>query len=239
MRRSIVPLAIVAAALALAGCASGTPAATPSTSASTPAASPSTEAKLAAGWLENGRAIGVVTWGSSTCVPVGGAASVDGETISIPLSDAADEGACTRDYVPRVTLVATPDGVDPAADHIVAVTGGAAAAQAKLAGVAGLGGPSAAPTDGPSAGWTAEEGLFVLVTYGSGCSPQVKEVAATGDAEVTVTFAKPPAGQVCTMSYGPRASVAQVSGLKASEDVTAVLNGDGLQGVRIPIVGAN
>jgi hypothetical protein len=240
MRRFAIAVATAVVALALGGCAASADG--PASSSPAPSGTsgpPSTHSSLAAAWVEDGRAIGVVTWGSSSCVPVGNDASVAGDVIHLRLSDAAGETACTSDLGPRVTLVRTPDGVDPAKDYRVQVIGAGVQAEAALAGVTGLGGPSAAPTDGPTAGWTADDGLFVIVTYGSGCRPQVEDAAATADAEVTVTFAVPPAGQVCTMSYGPRGSVATVTGLKASANVTAVLNGDGLEDVRVPIAGTN
>jgi hypothetical protein len=237
MRRITAFLATaVLASLALAGCASQPGA---KMSSAPPSSSAPGDAKVAAGWLDDGRMIGVVTWGSSTCVPVGGEATVSGDAIDIPFSSAADQTACTADYAPRVTLVATPAGVDPSKDYDIRVTGADVAGAGSLDGVAGLGGPSAPASEGPSAGWTGEDGLFVMVTHGSGCKPQVEDAVASGPAEVTVTFAKPPAGQVCTQQYGPRGSVAQVSGLQKSEGVTAVLNGDGLDGVHVPIVGAD
>jgi hypothetical protein len=237
MRRITAALATAAlAVLALAGCSTQPNTHPPSES---PTSSAPGDAKVAAGWLDDGRMIGVVTWGSSTCVPVGGEASVSGDAIDIPFSSAADQTACTADYAPRVTLVMTPAGVDPSKDYDIRVTGADVAGAGSLDGVEGLGGPSAPASEGPSAGWTDEDGLFVMATYGSGCKPQVESAVASGAAEVTVTFAKPPAGQVCTQQYGPRGSVAQVSDLQKSENVSAVLNGDGLDDVRVPIVGEN
>lgn len=238
MRRLAGLVAAVLVVVVLSGCSVRSDPSGTGPAPSPPAESPSA-AQVAAGWLENGRTIGVVTWGSSSCVPVGRSATVDGDTITVPLSSAAGQTACTSDYGPRVTLVATPAGVDPSRDYDLRVVGTEVVGDADLNGVAGLAGPGAPPTDGPSAGWTDEDGLFVLVTYGSGCRPRVEDAAATGAAEVTVTFSRPPHGQVCDMSYGPRGSVAHVSGLQESEGVTAVLNGDGLDGVRVPVVGEN
>lgn len=239
MRRTAAALMTALALVTLAGCSlrPDVPAGEPSSPA--PSTDGPVSVQVAAGWLEGGRTIGVVTWGSSTCVPVGGAATLEGDVISVPFSRAAGETVCTADLAPRVTLVATPAGVDPAQDYEVHVTGSAVAGDADLDGVDGLAGPGGAPSDGPSAGWTGEDDLFVIVTFGSGCRPQVQDAAATGPAEVTVTFAEPPKGQVCTMTYGPRGSVAQVTGLEDDENVTAVLEGDGLDGVRVPIVGEN
>ena len=239
MRRIAALLATALVVVVLAGCSirPGAPSGAP-TNAS-PSATDAPAAQVAAAWLENGRTIGVVTWGSSSCVPVGGAATLTDDTITVPLSIAAGQTACTSDLAPRVTLVATPTGVDPARDYDLRVVGAEVSGEADLDGVDGLVGPDAPPTDGPGAGWTDKDGLFVLVTYGSGCRPRVQDASPTGPAEVTVTFARPPQGQVCDMSYGPRGSVAEVTGLQDDENVTAVLNGDGLAGVRVPIVGEN
>ena len=244
MRRFAGLLTALLVVAVLSGCSvrSDIPPAVPSgvpTGSAPPQPTGGPTAQVAAGWLQDGRTIGVVTWGSSSCVPVGGAATVAGDTITVPLAAAAGQRACTSDLAPRVTLVATPAGVDPAQDYDLRVVGSEVSGEADLDGVDGLAGPSAPPTDGPSAGWTGEDGLFVIVTFGSGCRPRVEDAAATGPAEVTVTFARAPHGQMCDMSYGPRGSVAHVSGLQESEGVTAVLNGDGLDRVRVPVVGEN
>ena len=80
---------------------------------------------LGAAWLDNGRMIGLVTLGSSTCVPP--AESADGQRATAcsrspsPTPDA--DQACTADLVPRVTLVTVPEDVDPAQDLTIEVTG--------------------------------------------------------------------------------------------------------------------
>ena len=93
----------------------------------------------------------------------------------------------------------------------------------------------------PSAGWTDADGQFVLLTWGSSsCAPVISEVAATGPAEVTVTFETHPADQVCTMDMAPRATIAVVDGLQEDSDVSAILAGSPeFDNVRIPIYGEN
>ena len=93
----------------------------------------------------------------------------------------------------------------------------------------------------PSAGWTDTDGQFVLLTWGSSsCAPVISEVAASGPAEVTVTFETPAADQVCTMDMAPRAAVAVVDGLEEDSDVTLVLaGGPEFDNVTVPIYGSN
>src|SRR5690606_34524378 len=91
----------------------------------------------------------------------------------------------------------------------------------------------------PSAGWTGEDGQFVILTWGSSsCAPMAETVTASGPAEVTVIFATPPTDQVCTMDMAPRALITAVDGLDADDDaeVFAVLTGAEFDNVRIPIV---
>jgi hypothetical protein len=107
-----------------------------------------------------------------------------------------------------------------------------------LAGVAGLEGGGVAEY-APSAGWTGADGQLVLLTWGSSsCPPVVADATATGPAEITVTFADPPADQVCTMDMGPRGTLVEVPGLSAPpDDAELVLAGDAFDGIRLPIVG--
>ena len=70
-----------------------------------------------AAWLDDGRIIGLVTTGSSTCVPAADEAMLEDDgTLSVTLVEPEADTACTTDLVPRVTLVEVPEGVDPAED---------------------------------------------------------------------------------------------------------------------------
>ncbi len=69
--------------------------------------------------------------------------------------------------------------------------------------------------------------------------PVVEDVVAGAPAEVTVTFATPPADQVCTMDMRPRGTIAFVPDLEADADVFAVLAGAEFDNVRIPILGTD
>jgi ABC-type transport system substrate-binding protein len=232
-----LPVALLLAGGALAGCAS-TPSAAPS-SAST--ASGSTDAEIDAAWLDDGRIIGLVTTGSSTCIPAADEATLQADgSLAVTLIEPDADTACTRDLVPRVTLVELPEGVDPSKDLAITVTGDGFAGSTDLEGVEGLAGGGM--TDYlPSAGWTDTDGQFVLLTWGSSsCAPVISEVAASGPAEVTVTFETPAADQVCTMDMAPRAAVAVVDGLEEDSDVSLVLaGGPEFDNVTIPIYGSN
>lgn len=232
-----LPLALLLAGGVLAGCASQ--------AANAPTADPtdggSTEAEIDAAWLDDGRIIGLVTIGSSTCVPAADDATLQADgSLAVTLVEPDADAACTADMAPRVTLVEVPEDVDPSQDLAITVTGDGYSGTAELDGVDGLTGGGM--TDYlPSAGWTETDGQFVLLTWGSStCVPVISEVAASGPAEVTVTFETPPADQVCTMDMAPRATLAVVDGLEEDSDVELVLSGGPeFDNVRIPIYGEN
>jgi hypothetical protein len=231
------PVALLVAGAALAGCASQ--------AATAPSSSPSSgdgsEAEIEAAWLDDGRIIGLVTMGSSSCVPTADGATLEADgSLSVTLVEPDADTVCTADFAPRVTLVDVPEGVDPAEDLAITVTGGEYTGTTELEGAEGLAGGGM--TDYlPSAGWTDTDGQFVLLTWGSSsCVPVINDVAASGPAEITVTFETPPADQVCTMDMAPRATIASVEGLEEDSNVELVLAGSPeFDNVRIPIYGEN
>lgn len=220
--------ALSLAALALTACA--TPAG--SGTGSTPAPSQTQPAQfsgdLEAAWLDGGRRIGVVTWGSSTCPPIPGEATAEGQIVSVSLEDPEGQ-PCTRDIAPRASVIGVPAGVDVTEDVTLKVTYNDATATTELDGDDDLPGASAGETDYlPSAGWFDETG-FVLLTWGSStCLPQIDTVASPSAEQVTVTFVDPPADQVCTMDMAPRATIIDVEGPGDEDDVTLTLVGGGL-----------
>lgn len=226
-------LALLAAGV-LTACA--TPAG--SGSNSTPSSSSSTgdDAEISAAWLDGGSMIGLVTFGSSTCVPTAGEPSYSNGVLEVELSPAEDDAACTRDYVPVVTLVAVPEDVDPSKELEIKVTG-------SVTGDTDLDGVAEFPTVEefmPSAGWTGEDDQIVILTWGSStCAPVVESAMATGASEVTVTFATPPADQVCTMDMAARGTVAVVQDIEESSGAVAILTGAGFENVSVPIVGSD
>ena len=225
------------ASIALAGCATpsgGSPSEEPSSQAIEP------DPDLGAAWLDDGRLIGLVTLGSSTCVP-GLADEATYEDGVLQVEFAAPEGdmACTSDLVPRVTLVGVPEDVDPEENLAIEVNGEDYFGEVELAGVPGL--ASGGETDyEPSAGWATAAGQFVLLTWGSStCVPVIDDVAATGPAEVTLTFQDPPKDQVCTMDMVGQGQVTAVNDLEEDSDVQLILTKGGFLGLKLPIYGTN
>lgn len=221
------------AAGALAGCATGpsaplVPDSSPDATASTPPSG------IGAAWVSGGRAIALVTTGSSSCPPVlDGEPSVAGATVTVQLAESPREG-CTRDMAPRATLVGLPSGVDASKKLTITVTG-AAQGEATLAGLASV---SAAPAEfTPSAGWV-DDSLVAIVTYGSStCVPSVEAVTAAGS-DVAVQFATPPADQICTMDIAPRVTLADIGREAGSGAVSLVLSGGNVDAsAPIPVLG--
>lgn len=225
-------LALGLAALGLAACATPAPGVSPTTAASVPAG------EIGAAWLDDGRAVGVVTWGSSSCVPFAGEPMYDATTSTVTVELTDPEGAaCTRDYVPRGSLVSLPAGVDPAEDLAVVVTG-TYAGSTSLTGDAALTGQPGGMTEYlPSAGWYDHGGFLILTWGSSSCVPQLEGAEATGPDQVTATFVTPPADQVCTADMGPRVTVAEVTDVPEGADVTLLLAGGEFADVEVPIAG--
>ncbi|MBB3157170.1 hypothetical protein FHS07_000854 [Microbacterium proteolyticum] len=209
---------------ALTGCASGA-ASAPSSSLPSEAATAVPAGEVGAAWVDAGRSIAVVTYGSSSCVPtVGGDPQIADGALTVDLVDPS-QGPCTRDMAPRATLVGLPAGTDPSADLAVRVTG-AADGETLLAGLTDV--PTASEDLAPSAGWVSSS-LVAIVTYGSSsCVPTVESVSADGD-DVAVQFATPPADQVCTMDFVPRVTLADVGAEAGDGPVSLILSGGNVQ----------
>lgn len=229
IRAGIAAAAVIASAvLVLAGCA---------TSPATPAPSPvptdapqTTEPQpddIDAAWLDNGRMIAVITWGSSSvdCTPQAADVTADGQNVTVTMAEFDETLACTADFTARATPVALPAGVDPTKEITVTVAIGDQKLDTDLDGAKGVTGVPGEPTDYlPSAGWFDDNGL-VLLTWGSStCRPVVQDFAETADA-LTVTFAASEAP--CTFDMVPRATVLQAT----NDDITTLtLVGDNLDG---------
>ena len=240
VRKALIALGAGAVALlVLAGC-TATPA-SPGSSSSVPADGSVSEVEVDATWLDDGRMIGIITYGSSTCVPVvEDAALQDNGTFAVILADADTDEVCTTDMVPRVTLVDALPDMDPAVDLEITVAGDGFTGDTDLDGVRGLDPTNTASEYAPSAGWIDDDDSFVLVTWGSStCVPVVASTEVVAPSEVTVTFVDPPADQICTMDMVPRALITSVADLDEDEGVTAVLVGDDFDGLRVPIYGSN
>ncbi|MCR2802086.1 hypothetical protein QNO21_00940 [Microbacterium sp. zg-Y818] len=209
----------------LSACATDSSDPTPPASGGTGGA---TEVEVDAAWLDGGRMVGLVTQGSSSCVPIadGATLSADG-VLEVTLVEPASE-VCTADMAPRVTVVSLPAGIDPSQDLQIEVAGDGYRGETDLDGVAGLPAPSGETDYAPSAGWV-DDGVFAIVTWGSSsCPPTVQDIEVTASDAVTVTFAEPEPDRMCTMDIAPRAVLAYPEGdLDADAPVTLTLTGGG------------
>lgn len=227
--------ALAAMTLLIAGCASG-PASPKPTSSAAPdgsgaSSAPVVEDDIEAAWLDDGRMVGIVTLGSSTCIPIVDEITGVGQTVRVSLVDApAVEGSepiCTADLAPRATLAALPEGVDPTKDVELVVTLGDITDDVDLDGNPGLTGvPGETTTFEPSAGWFDDEGV-VLLTWGSSTCPPIVEDADQQATGATISFATQDGA--CTMDMAPRATVIGLSG-DIDDDVpfALTLTGGGL-----------
>lgn len=181
--------------------------------------------------LDDGRAFAVVTWGSSSCVPTVADVTGDGQTVIVTLTDGDDaDRACTADYAARASIGTLPEGVDSTQDITLQVTYGDVADDVDLDGDASFTGVPGSPTEyTPSAGWI-DDGMLVLLTWGSSsCPPVVESLEGSGSAG-TVTFTTDDS-QVCTMDMAPRATLLSFPDDSVEDDAFALtLVGGGLDG---------
>lgn len=243
LRRTVASLSLLIPAVALAGCAPGpqttTPQApAPSTSSKEPSPAPEPSApaegmRADAAWLDAGRVIGVVTWGSSSCVPFAEDPAASGQEVSVTLTD--PEGRpCTKDLVARASVVGVPAGVNPKEDVTLKVSYLGQESSFELDGDDDLTGTPGDPTDyAPSAGWFDDDKGIVLLTWGSSsCPPVVEKVDDAADA-ITVSFTTTKGA--CTADVGPRATVISVAN-GGDDDRQLVLVGDNLD-AKVKILG--
>lgn len=201
-------LALTAVALLTAGCAAG-PGAPAPTSSADPSSSASASADgvvsafsdIEAVWLDSGRGLAVVTWGSSSCAPEVADVSGGEQRIDITLAGSAEK-ACTDDLAPRALYLDVPDGVDVSKDVELRVAHGARTDHLDLDALA-----EAPPArDGQpqaSAGWFEDDGIVLLTWGSSSCAPVVEAVEPDPDG-ARATFQD--ADGVCTMDFAPRAT---------------------------------
>lgn len=210
--------ALLAAVLLVSGCAASAGDSPPEASA--PAA-PADDLELEAAWLDNGRMVALVTWGSSSCVPVVEKVTETGQTVRVTLDAGDPTQVCTADYAPRASLVALPAGVDPTQNVELLVTLGDASGNTSLVGNPALAGVPGESTDyAPTAGWF-DDGALVLLTWGSStCLPVVESVEVSGSAG-TVRFAT--SDGPCTMDMVPRATLLEFGPLDEGADEAFVL----------------
>ncbi|UNK70379.1 hypothetical protein [Microbacterium sp. H1-D42] len=229
LRLALSALAIAGAALLVAGCTATPGAVAPTSKAdggkttTPPGADPNLN-EVEAAWLDGGRGIAVVTWGSSTCVPVVESVQADGQTISVTLVNGTEK-ACTGDLVPRAAFVGVPDGVDVTKEVELAVAYGARSADVDVDGLAEA--PQGSSEQTPSAGWF-EDGGIALLTWGSSTCPPIISDLEQSDAGATVTFKS--TDRVCTMDLAPRVTTILLPKEHEDGPFELTLVGDNLDG---------
>lgn len=203
-------LALAAVALLTAGCTTTPASPAPTSTAGSPSSTAGADAgatpdertadDVEAAWLDDGRMIGLVTWGSSSCRPHVEDVKADGQSVAVTVADEKEQ-ACTNDLVPRAIAVMVPEGVDVTKDVDLRVTYGDAQAEADLDGLDAA--PQGMGEQQPSAGWFEDDGIVLLTWGSSSCPPIVQDLAMT-DAGATLTFTT--TDRVCTMDFAPRAT---------------------------------
>jgi len=237
---SVLGLAVLVGGV-LAGCATGTAVDPGSDGQEVPGGGATTEIDVDAAWLDSGRMIGLITEGSSTCVPVAEEVTLESDgTLAVVLNEGDETTPCTADYAPRVTLVDVPEGVDPTKDLEISVTGAGFEGDTELDGVPGLDATVGVGDYLPSAGWTDVNGRYIAVTWGSStCAPVVESSEVTGADAVTLTFAAQPADKPCTMDMVPRAVIAIADGLADQPNAVLTLTGPDFPEAKTVILGEN
>jgi hypothetical protein len=239
MRRPVALAALVASVLvigaSLAGCSSSSGGTAQTAEPAETDSGVITE--LDAAWLDGGRMIGLITQGSSTCIPTAEDVSYADGVLQVNLVDDA-EGVCTADFAPRVSLVAVPDDVDASENLAIEVTGGYTG-EVTLPGVEGLVFESTSDQT-PSAGWTTTGGTFIVLLWGSsGCPEAITTAEITGDAAITVSLSGVPADKACTAYIAPNGQITVVDGLGGVADVVLTLTGPAMEPFTTTILGVN
>lgn len=230
----------VAAVALLAACATGTAVDPGSNGQEVPDGGASSEIPVEGAWLDGGRVIGLVTSGSSSCVPTAGTVELeDSGTLAVQFEEPSETTPCTRDLVPRITLVPVPESVDPSQNLDVVVTGVGYHGNVQLPGVPDLD-PAETEEFTPSAGWTGHNGEFIVLTWGSSTCPEIIENSeVTGEDTVTVTFAAQDETKPCTADMAPQPVLAFADGLANQPHVVATLVGPNFPETKVEILGEN
>ncbi|MGF3056116.1 hypothetical protein [Microbacterium sp. YY-01] len=203
LRHRFAALSVLAgAALVIAGCASGPQAGDQPAPTEDPQ-QPAETGQIEATWLDTGRFIGVVTWGSSGCVPLEGETIADGQNITTTLSLDDEDAACTADFAPRATLIGVPEGVDATQDATLTVElPEGETAEVTIAGNDTLTG-ELPDQFVPSAGWAGDQ--IVLLSWGSSSCPPLVDAIDEDANSARVTFVTE--DRPCTMDLAPRLTI--------------------------------
>ncbi|MCK8469042.1 hypothetical protein M0722_17735 [Microbacterium sp. KSW4-16] len=227
LRGMLIASLIAAVALSAAACADFPGAETPSSTPKQETPDTSDDQQAAAAWVDEGRMFAILTWGSSTCVPLVESATAEGQTLTVDLVNAPEATACSADMAPRVSLGVVPGSIDAAKGVELIVREGEREDRFDLVAVSGTAPLGSETALVPTAAWL-DDGLVVLVTWGSStCVPVVESVeVANGGATVTFSDEDGP----CTRDIVPRATLIAVDGTAAGEEFELTLVGATLDG---------
>ncbi|MDR6866573.1 putative small secreted protein [Microbacterium resistens] len=245
-RPGVLIASLAVSALALAGCTGGSGAGSATTQPGTaqpgtappasdgPASPDPLDDEPTAAWLDDGRAVALVTWGSSSCPPRVGEVAGDAQTVTATIVEPDPNIVCTADFAPRATTIVLPAGVDPSKDVTLVTTGGVET-KVRLPGNASLTGTPGQPTEyTASAGWFSATGIVLLTWGSSSCPPVVSGIEERSDG-AAVSFSGE--SRICTMDMAPRATVLGLSAAPATTDgYTLTLQGDSLDGT-VKVIG--
>ena len=230
-RVSLFVLPLVGAALLTAGCAAqpatSTPTSTPAVDTADPVDdTPTDSADIEAAWIDGGRGFAVVTWGSSSCIPLIEQVTATGQTIDVVLADPDETVACTKDLVPRASSVGLPAGVDPSQPVELHVTYGAVTDDTDLDALIDPVDPESPSDQLPSAGWFDDQGI-VLLTWGSStCLPSLEKIDQTATTATATFFTTEGA---CTKDLVPQLTILGMPNEhEADTPLELVLTGGGL-----------
>jgi hypothetical protein len=237
-RRRQLPSALALAAVALltVGCSTTPASPAPTSTAGSPSSTGGADAgatpvertadDVEAAWLDDGRMIAIVTWGSSSCRPHIEDVQADGQSVAVTVVDEKEQ-ACTDDLAPRAVLAMLPEGIDVTKDVDLRVTFGDVEEDVDLDGLDAA--PQGPSEQQPAAGWFDDDGI-VLLTWGSSSCPPVASDLEMTDAGATVTFSAD-ADRVCTMDFAPRATTITLPEERDDDALfTLTLVGDNLDG---------
>ncbi|MDM7853473.1 hypothetical protein [Cellulomonas alba] len=132
---------------------------------------------------------------------------------------AAVTGVLTSSVLVLALAACAGSSGEPAASGTPAPTPAAPTTRAAIddvplaGGASGAGlppGAEAGSMGGPGAGWTAQDGLLYVVTYGSSTCPILAESPATSTGTTLVVTLTSPSSGPCTMDLAPTTSVVAV-----------------------------
>ncbi len=239
-KRIALTTAAIAAALmlGLAGCASdqnsgASDGSKGSDGSTTKPVEPSTDPTGA--WINNGRGIALVSWGSSStaCTPAATDITADGQKITVKLAEPRADAMCTRDFVPRASYIEVPEGVDVAEDVKVSFSGAELDGEFTLAGSSEVAKAREEAGDSlggdASAGWFAPNGIVLLTWGSSSCPPIVSDIVERAEG-ATVEF-KTDDSLICTLDLAPRLTMIGLADpVENQQGYTLTLQGGNLDG---------